>query len=78
MGLVAVFSSHRINEVYFVKSLLESYGVESAVFDDTLAAIAPHFVFGQGGARLMVREDDRAAALKVVKQYETGKNSADN
>lgn len=78
MELVAVFTSHRINEVHFMKSLMESYGVEAVVFDDTLAAIAPHYVFGQGGARLMVRAADRAEALRIVRLYEEGKRSADN
>lgn len=78
MELVPIYSSHRINEVHFMKSLLESYGIEAVVFNDTLAAIAPHFVFGQGGARLMVRDEDRDEAIKVVKKYEAGKRSADN
>ncbi|MCA9393946.1 MAG: DUF2007 domain-containing protein [Candidatus Omnitrophica bacterium] len=78
MELVAVYTSHRINEVHFMQSLLESYGIKAVVFNDTLAAIAPHHVFGQGGARLMVRDDDRTEALKIVRQYEEGKRVSDN
>lgn len=78
MELVPIFTSHRINEVHFMKSLLESYGIEGVVFGDTLAAIAPHFVFGQGGPRLMVREDDCEEAIQVVKKYEDGKRTTDN
>ena len=61
-----------------MRSLLESYGIESVVFGDTITAIAPHYTFGQGGSRLMVREEDREEAVRIVKEYESGNQSADN
>ncbi|MGE0268629.1 MAG: DUF2007 domain-containing protein [Candidatus Omnitrophota bacterium] len=73
MKLVKVYSSISLNEVYFVKSILESCEIESVVFDESLAAFAPHYLFHQGGARLMVREEDVQEAAAVVRDYEQAK-----
>lgn len=73
MKLVKVYSSVSLNEVYFVKSLLELCEIEAVVFDESLAAIAPHYLFHQGGARLMVREENLQEAAAVVREYKQAK-----
>ncbi|MCA9401012.1 MAG: DUF2007 domain-containing protein [Candidatus Omnitrophica bacterium] len=75
MELIKIFNSISINELYFVKSLLESEGIPAEVFDDTIGQIAPHYLFYQGGPRLMVRDVDQEHAQKIINQYLTDKNS---
>lgn len=73
MNLVHVYSSVSLNEVNYVRSFLESNGIEAVVFDEATAAIAPHYLFPQGGAKVMVREEDAAQARALIRDYETSK-----
>lgn len=74
MELIKVYCSISLNEVNFVKSLLEASGIEAVIFDEAIGSIAPHYLFGQGGARVMVREQDQKIAGEIVKDYEEIKN----
>ncbi len=74
MNLVTVFTAVGVNEVSFVKSLLESSGIKTVVLDETIGQIAPHYLFGQGGVRLAVAEADTGEAREIIKNYEDDKN----
>ena len=69
MELVKVFNSISINEVHFVKSLLENDGIEAVIFDEATASLAPHYLFHQGGSRLMVRSTDATQAHEIIQNY---------
>ena len=69
MEIKTVFSSMSVNEVNFVKSLLESYDIKAEVFDETIAQIAPHYLFGQGGPRVYVLEEDFEKASEIIRDY---------
>lgn len=73
MSLKQVYSSISMNEVYYMKSVLESYEIEAVIFDEATASFAPHYLFGQNGMRLMVREEDLPRAAEVVNDYEKHK-----
>jgi hypothetical protein len=49
---------------------LDSYGIEAVVFDDTISQVAPHYLWHQGGSRLMVRDTDVEAARTIVQNYQ--------
>ena len=73
MELVKVYSSISLNEVNYIKSVLEANGVEAVIFDEATASIAPHYLFHQGGARVMVRSEDQNQAREIVEDYEQSK-----
>ena len=73
MKLVKVYSSISINEVQYVRSCLEVNGIDAVIHDEATAAIAPHILFHQNGARVMVRDSDFKKADEIVKDYEKSK-----
>ena len=74
MKLITVFTSISINEVNLVKSILDSEGIECVILDETIGQLAPQFLFGQGGVRLAVREEDCKAAHEIIDDYENSKH----
>lgn len=51
------------------KDLLHSQGVDAAVFFDDLGGIDPFLTGNIGYARLMVREEDVNAALRILDEH---------
>jgi hypothetical protein len=64
--LVKVFDSDLESEALIVKGLLESAGIDS---DLTAAAMVQEAFPGLGGMIILVREQDAAAARKLIEEY---------
>lgn len=64
--LVKVFDSELESEALIVKGLLESAGIDS---DLTAAAMVQEAFPGLGGMIILVREQDAAAARKLIEEY---------
>lgn len=64
--LVTVFDSELESEALIVKGLLESAGIDS---DLTAAAMVQEAFPGLGGMIILVREQDAAAARKLIEEY---------
>jgi hypothetical protein len=65
--LVKVFDSEQESEALVVKGLLESEGIES---DLTSAAYVQDAFPGLGGMIILVREEDAAAARRLIAEYQ--------
>ena len=66
MNLITIYASSDLQEVYYVKSLLEAQGIASSILDENISTIAPHFTFAHG-IRLAVNEEDAAKAQELIK-----------
>lgn len=64
--LVKVFDSELESEAMIVKGLLESAGIDS---DLTAAAMIQDMFPGLGGMIILVREQDAAAARRLIDEY---------
>ncbi len=69
MPFTTIFASIKVNELNYLKSLLESCGIQAAIWDETIGQLAPHYLFGQGGPRLVVPEEQAKEAEKIIKEY---------
>ena len=66
--LVKVFDSENESEVMVVKGLLDSAGIDN---DLTSASMIQDMFPGLGGMIILVREEDAAAARKVIADQQT-------
>lgn len=73
--LVKVFDSEAESEALIVKGLLESAGIDS---DLTAAAMVQEAFPGLGGMIILVREQDAAAARKLIEDYRQPEHAADD
>ena len=73
--LVKVFDSELESEALVVKGLLESAGIDS---DLTAAAMVQEAFPGLGGMIILVREQDAAAARKLIEEYREPDSNADD
>ena len=64
--LAKVFDSEQESEALVVNGLLESAGIES---DLTAASMVQDMFPGLGGTIILVREEDAAAAKKLIEDY---------
>lgn len=64
--LTKVFDSEDESEALVVKGLLDSAGIES---DLTAAAMIQDMFPGLGGKIILVRQEDAAAARRVIAEY---------
>jgi hypothetical protein len=53
-------------EAQLAKSALEAAGIDSAIQADSVGSTRPHVAFVTGGYKLLVREEDAAAAHDVL------------
>jgi len=58
-------------DAILAKGLLEANGIKAMTSADDLGGWAPHLLSGTGGARLLVREEDKEQALRLL-ENETG------
>jgi hypothetical protein len=54
------------SEAQLAKSALEAAGIDSAIQADSVGHTRPHVAFATGGYKLLVREEDAAAAHDVL------------
>ena len=59
------FSSEPEAEV--AKTALEAAGIDAMIQADTAGRMRPHIAWSGAGFRLLVREEDAAAALEILK-----------
>ncbi len=64
--LVKVFDSEQESEALIVKGLLDSAGIDN---DLTSASLVQDAFPGLGGTLILVRQDDAAAAQKLIAEY---------
>jgi hypothetical protein len=64
--LVKVFDSEQESEALVVKGLLDSAGIDN---DLTSASLVQDAFPGLGGTLILVREEDAAAAQKLIAEY---------
>ena len=64
--LVKVFDSEQESEALVVKGLLDSAGIDN---DLTSASLVQDAFPGLGGMLILVREEDAAAAQKLIAEY---------
>ena len=76
MKFITVFRSISLNELNVVKSILESCEIKVFAWDEATGMIAPHYLFWQGGARLVVPEDQADEAKEIVADYELKKKES--
>ena len=63
---VEVCSCTWLHEAYFVKSVLESEGIETLIPDEHLLGVQPLYANAVGGARVLVRSDDLQHAHEIL------------
>ena len=74
-GLAQLLRTHSVVQAQVLQSALDAAGVGAAIFDDSmLTAFSP---FLTGGVRVMVHEDDLAAAQRILKEMEAAARAAD-
>lgn len=53
-------------EADLAKSFLQEHGIKAMVSADDYGGMGPHVLWGTGGVRLMVREEDNETALRLL------------
>ena len=71
MEFKCVFRSNDNYKVQVAKSILESKGIESIIFNDHISTILPHFSIATGGIPLMVKESDYEEAMEIIKDFKS-------
>ncbi len=66
MALVTIYVGLTNVDAHFLKSVLESNGIRTLIFDDQVSSILPHLTLAAGGPRLAVLEEDEIEAKKLV------------
>ncbi len=64
-GWTIVYTSTLPQQIYLPQSLLESEGIETLLKDELTAQVT--YSNAVGGAKLMVRENDAARAVELLK-----------
>jgi hypothetical protein len=65
---VAAWNSSWLHDALFVKSLLESEGIEVQIPDEHTVAVHSLLANAIGGIRVLVREADRERAAEILTQ----------
>ncbi len=72
-NVIPIKSYPNRTEADLAKSFLESKGIEAIVSADDLGGMNPWLLKATGGARLLVKEEDRETALDLL-ENKTGSN----
>lgn len=67
---VQVRNCRWVHEAQFLKSVLESEGIEALIPDEHMLSVQSLYVTALGGVRLMVRPDDLERAAEVLSSAE--------
>ena len=59
-----------VRQAEFAVSVLEGSGVEACIDQSFIGYIAPHYMLGSGGVRLLVRAEDKERAIEVLQSSE--------
>src|SRR5579871_2287894 len=66
---VLVFISAQIMDVQMARSLLESEGIKSYVFDDNVVRLNPFYAQAVGGIKLFVASKDVKEASEILREH---------
>jgi len=66
--LKEVISMNMPTEAHMVQGYLASEGIESVLKDENITQIQPFYSNAVGGVKVLVREEDEAAALQVLEK----------
>ena len=70
MKLVSIKTYIHKAEAELAKGLLEKNGIKAMVSVDDCGGMRPDLLWGTGGAKLLVKEEDVKKALDKLKEYE--------
>jgi hypothetical protein len=68
--LVVVHAFASEPEADMAKSALESAGIDAMIQADSAGGMRPHLAWASGGFKILVRDEDVAAAREVLKPLE--------
>ena len=63
---IAIFVDR--SEALIARSLLESEGIPTLAPEDNVLSTLPHIIHAQAGYRLMVRDEDAARAMEILRE----------
>jgi hypothetical protein len=66
-NLVVVGAFGTEGEAEIAKSALASAGIDAMIRADSVGKMRPHVAWATGGFKLLVREEDEADALEILK-----------
>jgi hypothetical protein len=73
VNLVVVHAFRSEPEAEMAKGALEAAGIDAMIQADSAGGMRPHLAWASGGFKVLVREQDAAAAREVLEpQTETG------
>ncbi len=64
--LICIKNFNNRIEAELAKSFLENRDIEATVSADDCGGWYPHLLFGTGGARLLVKEEEAQKALEIL------------
>jgi len=65
--MTTIHNYFNVAEAGFAQSLLEASGIEASLLDETTAGMGT--MFGSGGMRLQVAEEDAERALEILANH---------
>lgn len=66
-NLVVVQAFGYESEAQLAKSALDAAGIDAIIEADSVGGMRPHVAWASGGYKLLVREEDAADAVEVLK-----------
>ncbi len=66
--LVTILSVSYPQQVYIIKGMLESEGIECFIKDELTVQTNPVYTYAVGGVKLQVKEEDAEAATKILEE----------
>lgn len=70
MDLITLQTFHLAHKAYLLKSILDSEGIESYIYDEHLVTANPMYANTVGGIKLKIRERDFELACQVLEGTE--------
>ncbi len=79
MKLVTVKTFTNSVDAHILKTILETEGIESYIFDENMSSMYPMTINNMfGGVKLKIKESDIDRALIVIKDYDSAKLTDSN
>ncbi|MCK5741516.1 MAG: DUF2007 domain-containing protein [Chlorobi bacterium] len=79
MKLVTIKTFTNSVDAHILKTILETEGIESYIFDENMSSMYPMTINNMfGGIKLQIAEADIAEALEIIKDYDGAKLTDSN
>ena len=59
------------HEAHLMRSILAGHGIEAMVPEPYLIGVQPAYSLALGGVRVLVKEEDREAAIRLLQEFIT-------